>query len=219
MIDFDLPHSTVIKKVIPKNAFDNNTNSKEKSILAKSILRMTWENSISSETTNLSSIKIDEIQIIHIQLKELLDITTILNIIDKNIPYHIIFIISYNDTIKLHTTNKRASSLDETQFVLDWTFCTSWNHISEKFNCLNLSKNIDHVYYKFCSQFSDFLEDRHTSLDELIVLEKRKKLLSTELLKHQRELSRQNQFNKKVEIQLKIAELETQINTLICPKK
>lgn len=51
---FDLPVSTMVQRVVPKNSFDASTNSKQKDLFTKEVARIIWSNKLSSETINLS---------------------------------------------------------------------------------------------------------------------------------------------------------------------
>ena len=90
---FDLPHSTIIRRFVAKSLFDSVTNTKQKAMFTNDIAKIMWCNTLSSETTNLPHNEIEEIQIFSIELKEKKEIKSILEIIDKTIPYHIIFIV------------------------------------------------------------------------------------------------------------------------------
>ena len=89
---FNLPKSTVVNRVIPKNAFDEFTNTKQKKAFTEKIERIRWLNKLSAETINLSGSDVKEIQVFQIELKQKDSIPELLKIIDKSIPYRILFI-------------------------------------------------------------------------------------------------------------------------------
>jgi hypothetical protein len=94
---FNLPANTIVQRVVPKNSFDSFTNTKQKEMFTKEIAKIVWSNSISAGTINLQGKDISEIQIFTIELKGQKEIKTVLDIIDKVIPYHIIFVVEYGD--------------------------------------------------------------------------------------------------------------------------
>src|SRR5690554_4426911 len=103
---FNLPNTTKVNKVIPKNTFDSYTTTKHKKFLSELVYRIVWAHKISSETTNLCAKEIKEIQVFKIELKSKQDIQPILDMIDKSIPYSIIFIVEFEGLICLSTSSK-----------------------------------------------------------------------------------------------------------------
>lgn len=215
MIDFKLPNSTIIQRNIPKSSFDLFTNSKEKELFTNYISKITWKNSLSFESINLPSKNIVEIQIIHIELKRLYEISSLLNIIDKVIPYHIIFIVSFEDLVQLHTSPKHASVLNDSLAVIDWSFTTTWFSSAENRYHLTLSKSLDYVYFNFCTQLCPNISTNAYSIEELILYNKQVMALKKDIDKYKSRIKKSLQFNKKIELKLKITELEKQLNTLL----
>ena len=119
---FNLPQSAGVDKVIPKNAFDTYTNTKQKKVFAEKILRIKWLYKLSFDTVNLQGKELEEIQVFDIELKEKFDIKDLLLIIDKAIPYPIIFIIRFENLIRLSTSPKHINPNKEDTAVIDYTF-------------------------------------------------------------------------------------------------
>ena len=122
---FDLPKHTQVNKSIPKNAFDNFTNTKQKRLITESIDKIKWINKLSTSTTNLPHNEIEEVQLFKIELKKKVDIKHSLEIIDKSIPYHIIFLIYYDGEVMLSLSKKHPHPSNNTS-VVDWSFQTNW---------------------------------------------------------------------------------------------
>src|SRR5690606_15360077 len=112
--------------------------------------RIIWANKLSSDTVNLEGKDIKEIQIFKIELKKRDEIQTVLNIIDKAIPYHIIFLIEHEGSIYLSTSTKHPHPTGENYSVIEWTFKTEWFLASDNPYKLEMKKSIDDVYHKFC---------------------------------------------------------------------
>ena len=64
--------------------------------------------------------------VFRVELKEQKEINNTLEIIDKAIPYHIIFIITFGDMIYLSTSAKHSSPLKANKSVIDWTYKSPW---------------------------------------------------------------------------------------------
>ena len=119
---FDLPDKVKVNKVVPKNAFDSFTNSKQKQLFTDLIKRITWEYKLSEATTNLPAKEIKEIQVFYVELKQKLEVKGILDIIDKAIPYPIIFLVNWNNEFYFTTSTKHAHPINDNISVIDWTF-------------------------------------------------------------------------------------------------
>ncbi|UOE37468.1 DUF4391 domain-containing protein [Chryseobacterium oryzae] len=207
---FDLPKSTVVKKVIPKNAFDAYTNSKQKKIISEKILRITWANKLSQDTINLTGKDIQEIQIFEIDLKEKLYIKDLLLIIDKAIPYQIIFQVKFNNEFYISTSAKHSHPTNDDNAVVDYTFSTDWNDENELYPYIELKNNLDWVYKKFCEQINDLFQETN-SLDELIFLNREHDLITRKIAQLKTSIANCQQFNRKVELNLKLKQLEKKL--------
>ena len=119
---FNLPISTNVNRFIPKNAFDAFTSAKQKKKFTDVIDKITWLNKLSKETINLTGKEVLELQIFEIKLKEECYPKDLLDIIDKSIPYQIIFVLSYHDIILISTSKKHNHPLNQDNAVVDWSF-------------------------------------------------------------------------------------------------
>ncbi len=162
------------------------------------IQKITWKNKLSLETTNLKANKITEIQIFHVELKLKQRINSLINVIDKSIPYPIIFIISFEKDVYLSTSHKRNHPLNEDNALIDWCFETDWILIEENIFSLNLKKGLDEVFLDFCSQLTYSNNNAYKTLDELVEYDRRIKSLLKDIEKINLAIKNCNQFNKKV---------------------
>ena len=215
---FNLPDSTKVEKIIPKNAFDAYTNAKQKKLFADLVSRITWLNKVSPETINLAGKEVKEIQIFFIELKAKKEIQLLLDIIDKAIPYQIIFIVNYSDIVYLSTSAKHVHAINENNAVIDWTFKTSWFSANENKYIIHLTKNIDAVYSDFCFQLSDKVNAKNKKLQELITDEKQINSLRKDILKLKANIGKCKQFKQKVELNLQLKYIEEKLHILLNEK-
>lgn len=208
---FNLPKSTEVKKVIPKNAFDAYTNSRQKKVFTDEILRIVWLNKLSTNTTNLPFKEIHEIQIFDIELKQQVQIKDALTIIDKAIPYPIIFIVRFDGIVYLSTSPKHQNPSNEDNAVIDYTFSTEWFDIEDFNYLIELRTSLDWVYKSFCEQF---IEDKTgvKKLRDLVSSQKELDILNLKIKKLKLSIGSCNQFNKKVELNIELKILETELN-------
>ncbi|MDI3504886.1 MAG: hypothetical protein PWQ81_108 [Bacteroidota bacterium] len=211
---FDLPYNTIIQRFVAKSLFDSVTNTKQKAMFTNDIAKIMWCNTLSSETTNLPHNEIEEIQIFSIELKEKKEIKSILEIIDKTIPYHIIFIVSFADEVYLSASAKHPSPLNDNKSVIDWTYTSPWFKKTENTYSIKLKKDIDTVFFDFCRQLSPQSNSSIKNIADLTAYNSRVSALSKEIEQLKKKIFSCSQFNKKVELNLKLKELEQELRIL-----
>ena len=212
MTYFELPKSTIVNRFIPKNAFDDYTNSSQKKKFTDTIDKITWLNKLSKDTINLDGNDVKEIQIFEIKLKTKEKIQSLLNIIDKAIPYHIIFIVSSGEEIYLSTSKKHNHINNESTAVIDWNFSSEWQSNTNKKGKLNLKESIDFIFTNFCSQISGY---KSKSINDIIELDKTTSKLKKQVEDLELKIKREKQFNLKVEMNQKLKLLKEEKKFLI----
>jgi len=146
---FQLPPTTIVNKVIPKNAFDNYTSSKQKRMFTDKVAKIKWENKLSASTINLGGNEVEEIQIFSIVLKEKDQIGDLLQIIDRSIPYPIIFLVTYGEETMISLAKKHPHPTNENTAVIDWTFTSAWVEKTNNPYRLNLKQSLDFIFLHF----------------------------------------------------------------------
>ena len=204
---FNLPHTAKVNRVIPKNAFDAYTNSKQKKLFTDLILRITWQQKLSPDTVNLEAKEILEIQIFKIELKVREEIQSLLDIINKAIPYNIIFIVEESDAIYLSTSTKHPHPVNADNSVIDWTFRTSWFYHNENAYSLHLKKSLDAVYHDFCIQLSGKKSMAKKSLQDLVHYNKQIDTLEKEIIQLKKIIKNSKQYKYKVELNLLLKQM------------
>ena len=212
---FKLPQRTRVDRVIPKNAFDAYTNSKQKKLFTDLIVRITWLHKISPDTINLQAVEINEIQIFKVVLKVKEEIQMLLNVIDKAIPYNIIFIVEHRDEIYLSTSVKHSHPISADNAVIDYTFTSPWFSIAEQKYQLNLKKNLDAVYHDFCTQLSNQQKMSSKSLLDLVQFKQRQDLYEQEIERLKKNIKNCKQYKSKVVLNLELNKKMRELKKLI----
>lgn len=211
---FSLPPATKVNKVIPKNAFDCYTSTKQKKLFSELISRILWVNKLSTDTINLNGKDIKEIQIFKVELKTKSDIQPILEIIDTSIPYHIIFVVEYDKLSYISTSPKHPHPIKIDRSVLDWNFKTDWFPISSNKFKIILKTDLDTVYYNFCNSLHGNEAIQNKPFTEVVSILKKQDSLKRNIEKLKSELIKELQFNKKVELNIKIKNLKEELKNL-----
>ena len=196
------PESTYIGKRIPKESFYSNAdlNATQKRAFVNDIESIVWRNLFSENTLNVSKgERVTQIDIIQINLKRREYNKTILEVIEKAIPRHLVFILTFNNRYQL--------SLNYIE-----SFTTDW--FSENEAVLNIQgHNLDRVYENFVYQVAkDKIEKTEgVELSETIQqsqeIEKiKKRIVALEVKKR-----KEKQFNMQLNIANEIKRLKKQI--------
>ena len=205
---FNLPQQTIKNKSIPKNAFYGYTNTKQKQLFVDVVDKIKWGYNLSTATINLEGDEVQEIQIFEVNLKQKHKIETVLNVIEKAIPYHIIFIVSFENEMMLYTSQKHNSPTNENNAIVDWVFKTDWFSRETNKYKLNLKESLDAVYKDFCYQISNRLSESTEDLKSLIEKEQKLKVLNSSIAKLESKIKSCKQFNKKLELNIKLNALK-----------
>ena len=205
---FNLPISTKVNRIVPKNTFDSYTNTKQKKLFADKVSRITWTNKLSKKTTNLKTNEISEIQVFKIELKVFEEIPQILEIIDRAIPYPIIFFIQYEDQVYFATSSKHSHPTNPDNTIIDWLFKSKWVLTTKTPYSINLKVSLDHIHKDFILQLSGRNQDNSRSMKEIVEYHQQKNVLEKEINKLKLQIKRNKQYKKKVELNLKLREKE-----------
>lgn len=214
-MDFiNLPARTKVGRVVPKNAFDEYTNTKQKKLFTDCIQRITWTHKLSADTVNLDSKDIQEIQVFKIELKQKSDISKILEIINKSIPYHIVFWVEHDQEAYISTASKHTHPTNNDIAVIDWTFTSDWFDKDDNSYAFNLKGSLDAVFKDICVQLTGQPELSNQSLDSILKNQQEKYRLKKEISRLKSAISRSKQFNEKVELNLKLKNAEKDLKNI-----
>lgn len=211
---FDLPISSKVGRVVPKNAFEEHANTKQKRMFTDRIQRIIWTHKLSSETINLRSSDIKEIQVFKIELKEQSHIDKILEIIDKVIPYHIVFWVEFEDQAYISAAAKHPHPTNEDTSIIDWTFTSEWfstSHIPYHFN---LKISLDKVFTDFCIQLTGEDNLAEKSLDSILQIQQETDKLKRKVSKLKAAITKSKQYNEKVSLNIQLKEVEKKLEQL-----
>jgi hypothetical protein len=212
---FKLPQTTKVQRVVPKNSFDSYANTKQRKLFTDKVSKITWTNKLSQKTINLETKEIKEIQVFRIELKVKDDISSILNIIDKAIPYHIIFIVAHEGLIYLSASMKHPHPANEDNSVIDWTFKSKWFEASKDLFRINLKSNLDFVFEDFCNQISGLRLTNKLPLHLLVERSKQIESLQKEIRNLEAQISKAIQFNQKVHWNVELRSKRSELKKLL----
>lgn len=214
-----LPKSTEFNKRIPKQKFyDNLTVSPTlKRSFVDQIRIIYWANKIAPSTLNLAEGKnVTEIEVFHIQLNQETLYENVLKQIDREIPYHILFVLEYDGKYKAVMGYKEAAGSGKASFKVDRYYQTEW--LPETNLPVHLDGlNIDAVYENFVRQIAGDVLQAATpqeSLKESVARDDRRDALQKQINKLQAKIRKEKQLNRQMEMNAELKKLRRELEKL-----
>ncbi|MDO4344563.1 MAG: DUF4391 domain-containing protein [Eubacteriales bacterium] len=213
-----LPKSTEFNRRIPKQKFYENlaVSPALKRVFIDQIKVIYWKNKIAVTTMNLAAGEtVTEIEIFEIKLAEKKLDESVLRQIDKGIPYHIVFLLEYDEKYQAWTAYKEAAASGDNAFKVGAYYHTEWLEESElplKIDGLN----VDKVYENFVRQIArDALQtENQESLKESIERDNRRKELQKQIAALQQKVRKEKQLNKQVQLNAELKKLRKELEEL-----
>ena len=210
-----LPKSTEFNKRIPKQKFYENLSVTPalKRMFIDQIKVIYWRNKVAATTMNLAvGENVTEVEIFEIQLSgPQLDVS-ILRQIDKEIPYHIVFLLEYDGKYQAWTAYKETAASGNNAFKVGTYYHTEWLPESElplKVDGLN----IDKVYENFVRQIAgDALQtDSNESLKESVERDVKRQQLEKQIAVLQAKVRKEKQLNKQVQLNTELNKIKKEL--------
>lgn len=214
-----LPKSTEFNKRIPKQKFyDNLTVSPTlKRSFVDQIRIIYWANKIAPSTVNLAEGKnVTEIEVFHVRLNQKTLNENVLKQIDREIPYHILFVLEYDGKYKAVMGYKEAAGSGKAVFKVDRYYQTEWLMETELPVHLE-GLNIDAVYENFVRQIAGDVLQAATpqeSLKESVARDDRRDALQKQINKLQAKIRKEKQLNRQMEMNAELKKLRRELEEL-----
>lgn len=217
---YKFPQQAKVDRLIPKNKFyeQGKANTKLEQLFVDQVENIRWAYKLASSTIHLQDQEdLKEIQIFRVKSRvEDLDVS-ILSFIDKLILTPIIFEVVYQDKVKVVATYKRLNQADKTKAVIGQYYASEWLEDHDRVE-LPLYLKLADLYEHFIAQIlpialSQDQENDDESVSIELQLQKSQQLesLQKQLNQLQSKLRNERQFNRKVELNKKVSELESQL--------
>lgn len=211
---FALPKRTVFDRVIPKNAFVKYTNTRQKKLFTQNIERIRWTHKLAENTINLKGSDVQEIQVFEIELRKRENHEKLVSIIDKSIPYPIIFLLLDSIEVKVMVSKKHPHPQYPDNAVIDWTFQSDWLSQEDFPLQLSLKESLDHIITDLSNHISHS-ENKVQDISDLVDIEQKKAYLQKEMTKLEKAIKRETQFNRKVEMNLALEKFKQSLKKLL----
>lgn len=236
-----IPEKCLLNKPLFKKLFQEHADLDitDKKALKDDIDKIRWVYTLKPSTLNIEPYRddvreYDEIAIIQIDVTSATRAQRIAAFVNKAIPYPIVLVFSFADTIAISVADKRINQADKSKWVVEDAWMTEWfnpdapNEAQQKFMQDLTVKSLSFVnFYAFYTDIKNRVialnsatrsgsyqivsaektKDRRESLTKITELER-------EITELRSALKKETQFNKKLELNVSVKERQEAIKQL-----
>lgn len=202
-----LPKSTEFNKRIPKQKFYENiaVTPAMKKAFVEQIRIIYWRNKIAATTLNLAAgEQVTEIEVFEVRLSAPKLDESVLRQIDREIPYHTLFLLEYEGRYQALIGYKEVAA-GKTAFKVHRYYSTDW--LDEDDLPVHLEGlTLDAVYENFVRQIAGnvLVEENGTTLKESIEQQKQREQLEKQIAALEAKIRKEKQPRKKFEMVQKL---------------
>lgn len=214
-----LPKTTEFNKRIPKQKFYENMDISPalKKVFVEQVRIIYWKNKIAASTTNLAAgTDVTELEVFEVRLSSPVLDDSLLRQIDKEIPYHILFLLEYQGKYQAWIGYKEAAASGKKAFKVNGYYHTEW--LAEDELPLKLEGlNVDAVYENFVRQIAgDKLktETAGESLKETVARDEQKQALQKQIDTLKMKIRKEKQLNKQMQMNNELKKLKKELEVL-----
>lgn len=213
MIKF--PNSTIVNKVVPKTAFYKHleVNATIKNHFINDVERLVWAYKFATSTLNVADGKaVHEITVFNVTLKKKECPTDIFVFIDKNLPRHTAFLLSFEDEMCILINFKEAvQGNTSTPFKVTKTYKSQW-YKAEDITIMIEGTSLDLIYENMIRQVAGSNISQTTgSLKADITFSKEQESIRNAINALKKRIALERQPQKKFMLHKELKELENQI--------
>lgn len=211
---FGFPASTEFGKRIPKQKFYENIDisSALKRVFVEQIRLIYWRNKLAAATLNLAAGEtVTEIEVFEVRLNTPQLEEAVLRQMDKEIPYHILFVLTCEGKAQAWIGYKEATASGNNAFKVSRYYHTDWVPEDElQFRVDGL--NMDAMYESLVRQIAgdELQADAGESLQASVARDERRRQLEKQIAALENKMHKEKQLNRRMEINAEIKRLRTE---------
>lgn len=216
---FGFPVSTEFNKRIPKQKFYENIDISPamRRVFSEQIKLIYWRNKLAPTTLNLAAgDAVVEIEVFEVKLNVPQLDEAVLRQIDKEIPYHILFVLTFEGKAQAWIGYKEAAS-GGNAFKVNRYYHTEWVPENELHFTLG-GLNMDAVYESLVRQIAgDLLQaSAGESLKESVGRDEERRRLEKQIAALENAMRKEKQLNRKMELNAELKKLRKELDNLLC---
>lgn len=213
-----LPKSTEFNKRVPKQKFYEQIEITPtlKRIFIDQIRTIYWRNKLAATTLNVAAgERVTEIEVFEVRLSEPSLEEVVLKQIDKEIPYHILFLLEYDGKYQASIGYKEAAESGKNAFKVSRYYHTDW--MEEESLPLKIEGlNLDSIYDNFVRQIAgDVLQaNKPESLKESVEKETLRLNLQKQIATLETKMRKEKQLNRQMQLNTELKTLKKELQNL-----
>lgn len=202
-----LPSTTAYGRRIPKQKFYDHlsVSPQLRRVFIDQIAAIIWRNKISADTANITmGDTVTELEVLEIQLtSEQLD-SAVLRLIDREIPYHILFVLTHDGRAQAWIGYKEAAQGGSSAFKVTAYYHTRWMS-EDELTLQMIGATTDAIYENYVRQIAgDALRfsgsDDKMTLGQAVANAQQREKLQKQIDALQKKVDGEKQFNRRVEL-------------------
>ena len=215
---FGFPGSTEFNKRIPKQKFYENieVSSSLRRVFVEQIKIVYWRNKLAVSTLNIASGEsVTEIEVFEVRLTEPILEETVLRQIDKEIPYHILFILTCDGKAQAWIGYKEAAASGNNAFKINRYYHTEWIPENELLFSID-GLNMDVVYENLVRQIAgEILQtNSNESLKDSVERDEERRRLEKQIAALEGKIRKEKQLNRRMEMNAELKRLKRGLERL-----
>lgn len=214
-----LPKTTEFNKRIPKQKFYENMDISPalKKVFVEQVKIIYWRNKIAASTTNLAAgSEVTELEVFEIRLNSPVLDDGLLRQIDREIPYHILFLLEYEGKYQAWIGYKEATASGNKAFKVNGYYHTEWV-IEDELPLKLEGLSIDAVYENFVRQIAGDrlnIEKNGESLKESVEREEQRQAVQKQIEVLKAKIRKEKQLNKQMEMNSELKKLRRELELI-----
>lgn len=213
-----LPKSTEFNKRIPKQKFYENLSVTPaiRKAFTEQIKTIYWRNKLAATTLNIASgEQVAEIEVFEVKLTSPDRDENVLRLIDREIPYHILFLLEYDGKYQAVMGYKEAAAPGKTAFKVDRYYYTEWMNETELPLRLE-GLTLDAIYENLIRQIAGktLSNEENTTLKDSIEQQKRLEQLEKQIAALEAKIKKEKQPKKKFDLVSELKQLRDDVKQL-----
>ena len=209
------PASTEFNKKIPKQKFYDNLDISPalRRVFVDQIRLVYWRNKLAASTLNIATGEaVTEIEVFEVRLNDPQLDEAVLKQIDKEIPYHILFVLTCDGKAQAWIGYKEAAASGSNAFKVSRYYHTDWMPENELHLGID-GLNMDAVYESLVRQIAgDKLQtDSGENLKESVERDEKKKQLEKRISVLENKMKKEKQLNRRMEMNSELKKLRKEM--------
>ena len=211
------PAQAAFGRTIPKSKiYDNGSvSARQKELFVKQVDQIVWQYKLAPETVHLPARPgVPEIQVLQIQLKLPELHHDVLRCIDQAIPFPLIFEMTFQGQSQVIAGYKRPGATETGAWISSEYFATAWLPADTARAAMPIALHLGSLYEQLLQRLVPLAPRPLEPLADFVARVCKVRALRVEATKMASKLEVEKQFNRKVEINAQLRQLQSQVEAL-----